>query len=329
MEYILLEHFLIAIVSFIVAFFLVPIMSKIAIMFNILDYPDGRIKVHERSIPYLGGIAIYLSFLTTLIFLYKFNETTLWLILGLTVLLFFGLIDDLVVITPLQKFLSQFLAVFCFLKGGAAVKAEFFSTSINMTLSTFWLVLVINAFNLVDVMDGLATLLAICSSFSFLIVALILKDYALSLIILAFIFPLIAFFYYNKPSARIYLGDCGSLFIGGFLGSISLLFSWREYNYYGYIVPVVILGVPLLEVSALIIIRSLKGIPFYLGSPHHYSIYLKIKGWSKWNILTFSMISSIFLLVCAVLIFLSIIDLWLVIVTAVLFWLFWIKIIFS
>lgn len=107
---------------------------------------------------------------------------------------------------------------------------------------------------------------------------------------------LIAFFWYNRPPAKIYLGDAGSLFIGGFLATIPFLFNWGLYNNcYGFLTPAIILAIPLLEVTFLVIIRSYKGIPFYQGSPDHFCLYLKMNGWSIWEILLYVLTVSLVL----------------------------------
>lgn len=244
--------------------------------------------MHSKPVPYLGGLGVYGSFITALTLVYPFENRLLWLIVGTTILLFGGLFDDLVVLRPLHKFGAQLLAVLCFLKGGYALKNDFFSVLINIPLSGFWMLSIINAFNLIDVMDGLATVVAIVASTTFLTISLLTGMYKLSLLLVAFICPLIVFFWYNKPPARMYLGDAGALYIGGFLSALPLLFSWREYSELGFLVPLVILGIPLFEGASLILIRTMKGIPFYQGSPHHFSLYLKAKGWSIPLILAFT-----------------------------------------
>jgi UDP-GlcNAc:undecaprenyl-phosphate GlcNAc-1-phosphate transferase len=103
----------------------------------------------------------------------------------------------------------------------------------------------------------------------------------------AFLGSLCAFLWYNRPLASIYLGDAGSLFIGGFLATTPFLLNWGTYITYGYISPIVILGIPLLEVVSLIIIRCYKGIPFYRGSSDHFACYLQAKGWKKDHILLY------------------------------------------
>ena len=184
------------------------------------------------------------------------------------------------------------VATFCFLKAGLHLKENFFSYYPNIIISFFWILSVINALNLVDVMDGLAATLAICASFTFLIITIIFKIYSVAIMLAAFIGSMLGFFIFNKPDAKIYLGDAGSLFIGGILATIPFMIPWGSYNYYGYLTPIIILLIPLLEVGTLILVRSYKRIPFYKGSPDHFCIYLQNNGFSKLEILIYVSIFS-------------------------------------
>lgn len=295
MEHLLLKHCIAGGASFALSLYLVPLMIQVAARWSILDEPDGRIKVHKKAVPYLGGIAVYLAMVGTLAMIMPTSPSILYLLLGSTLLLFIGLIDDMKVLSPLQKFSGQLLVVLGFVKAGFALKAGFFSGPQNMVLSALWMLTVINAFNLVDVMDGLSSTLAIISAASFALLAFYTGNYALSLVLLVFIGAVAGFLWYNKPPAQIYLGDAGALFIGGFLAALPLLFSWSEKSVFGYCAPLFMFGVPLLEVGMLIVIRSYLGIPFYRGSPHHFSIFLQDKGWSRQQVLAFSALSATFL----------------------------------
>jgi len=280
------------VISLLVTFYLVPFCIAIAKRLQFIDEPDGKIKKHKQATPYMGGIAVYVGFLTAFCLTFPFENNMLLFFAGSTLLLFIGLIDDLVVLKPYQKFFGQILATICFLKAGFYLKAQFFSNCWNIPISAFWMLLVMNAFNLVDVMDGLATVLAICATTSFLVIAIYFDNEATALLLSSFLGPLLAFLWYNKPTAKIYLGDAGSLFIGGFLAIVPFLFNWGTYTLSGYLTPLVILAIPLLEVSTLILIRSYKGIPFYMGSPDHFSIYLQQRGWSKEGILGYVVLLS-------------------------------------
>jgi UDP-GlcNAc:undecaprenyl-phosphate GlcNAc-1-phosphate transferase len=299
MKIVFIRHIFVLVFPFLLALYLLPLLIKTAFRFNILDKPDGKIKNHKKATPYLGGLALYVPFIAVLSIAYPFENKILWMLSGVTLLLFIGLIDDLKMLKPGQKFFGQLVAVLCFLKGGFSLKTIFFSDVLNVAISGFWMLLVINAFNLVDVMDGLSSILAICSSLGFFIIALLLQQYDISILILAFLAPLVAFFLYNKPPAKIYLGDAGSMFVGGFMAAIPLLFRWGTISYHAYYTAAVILGIPLLEVACLIVIRTWLKIPFYKGSPHHFAIYLKHKHWSVPKVLTFSAIMSFVLFAVA------------------------------
>jgi UDP-GlcNAc:undecaprenyl-phosphate GlcNAc-1-phosphate transferase len=267
---------------------LIPIIAKVAFKFNVLDFPDGRIKRHKKPVPYLGGITIFLPFIATLSLAFPFENKILWLLLGVILLLSVGLVDDLKVLRPMQKLCGQILAVLCFLKGGFSLKLHFFESSfINMFFSGFWMLSLINAFNLIDIMDGLASVVAIVATLSLFIISILLKQYAVSLLLISFVGPLFAFLFYNRPPAKIYLGDSGALYIGGFLAALPLLINWSQQSANAYYAPLIILAIPIMEVCCLVVIRSYKRIPFYRGSPHHFAIYLQKKGWRKETILLF------------------------------------------
>ena len=277
----LIKSLFIFIFSFLVTWYFIPIFSKVAFKFNILDVPDGKLKQHKKATPYLGGVVVWFGFLVAATLVLPFGNQFFLYILASTILLFVGLLDDLVCLSPQQKIFGQFVAVLCYLKAGFYLKVSFFSSMWNIALSGFWFLSIINSFNLIDVMDGLATTIALSVSFSFLLYSLVLGYAELSLLLLAFIGSLLAFLSINKPSARMYLGDAGSLFIGGFIASIPFAISWSECNEFGYLIPLILCSIPLGEVATLIGVRLYKRIPFFYGSPDHFSIFLQEKGLSK------------------------------------------------
>lgn len=302
----MLRHIAAFVSAFALGLYLVPVMIHAAKKLRMVDVPDGKIKKHRVPVPYLGGLAIYISFVIVLALIFPLGARLLWFVLGTTLLLFVGLIDDFNALSPLQKMGGQLVAVACFLKGGFALKSRFFTDYINIFASGFWMLSVINAFNLVDVMDGLATVLAIVAAGSFLIIAIFVKQYLLSLFLAMLLGSLFAFFVFNKPNAKIYLGDAGSMFVGGFLAATPLLIRWTEVlttyralpvfaqgnlffeTAFSALVPILVVGVPLLEVASLIVIRKWNGLPFYFGGPQHFSSYLRNKGWHEWWVLLFA-----------------------------------------
>ncbi|MFC1894422.1 MraY family glycosyltransferase [Candidatus Dependentiae bacterium] len=329
MKITVIRHIFSFVFPILLSLYLIPLLIKAAFKLNVLDVPDGKIKNHKRAVPYLGGLAIYIPFIATISVAYTFENNILWMILGVTLLLFVGLIDDLKILKPGQKLFGQIIAVICFLKGGFSLKTKFLSDFFNLFISGFWMLSVINAFNLVDVMDGLSSLLAIVSGLTFLLIAFYLKSYSITILLLAFLAPLFVFFFYNKPSAKIYLGDAGSMYIGGFLAAIPLLIPWNKFRYDAYYAPVIILAIPLLEVFSLVIIRTWNGIAFYNGSPHHFCLYLRRKGWKVSSILIFVGVMSTFLSTVAILFLLGFLNFYSLILFGVLFLLIWLFVVFG
>lgn len=276
-----------SLVSFSCTFCLVPVFSYLAIKIRLIDIPDGKIKKHTEPTPYLGGVALYCGFLFGSIFSFSFTSATFFLLIGTTPLLLLGLMDDVTPLKPYKKFLGQFIITFILLQISLYLKYQFFYAYWLMPVCALWILTMINAFNLIDVMDGLATIVALGAACSFLSVALLHGNNEIALPLATLGGALMAFLWYNRPPAQIYLGDAGSLWIGGFLAIVPLFFNWSSHNTYGYLTPVVILSIPLIEVVSLIIIRSYKRLPFYLGSPHHFCHYLQSNGWSRQLILLY------------------------------------------
>lgn len=281
--------------SFLVTFYLVPFFCSLAYKINFCDIPDGNIKKHAHATPYMGGVAVYCGFLSGLAFTMPIENSIFLLLVGTMLLLFVGLLDDFYVLKAYQKFSAQAIIALCFLKAGFYLKEHFFYNIWNMPLSFLWILTVINSFNLVDVMDGLTATVAITATTTLLVIAFYLKHFTVMILLAAFLGALYAFLWYNKPRAQIYLGDAGSLFIGGLLAVVPFLFDWGTYNAYGYIAPVIILAIPLLECLQLVCIRIYKGIPFYLGSPDHFSLYLLSYGWTKDQVLYYVVLLSLYL----------------------------------
>lgn len=309
--------------SFLVTFYLIPFFCSLAYKLNFVDVPDGAIKQHKQATPYMGGVAIYCGFLFGLAFTMPMENKILLLLIGTILLLFIGLIDDFFILKPSQKIFAQAIVALCFLKAGFYLKEHFFYNMWNMPLSFLWILTVINSFNLIDVMDGLATTVAIGATITLLVIAYYLNHFTVMIVLYALLGALCAFLFYNKPPAKIYLGDAGSLFIGGFFATIPFLFDWGTFNVLGYLTPIIIFAIPLLECMSLVAIRWYKQIPFYQGSPDHFCCYLLAQGWSKKTILLYMLGLSVYLGVIAILFALGDLSLRYVLYNAAMFLIIW------
>jgi len=263
---------------------LTPVVAAAAARFGIVDRPDGRLKNHTRPVPYLGGLALGLSFLLSLSLLFRYDQKMTGILLAGAVALLLGLVDDLGSLTWRAKFAGQGLAVLVLLKSGVMMNIAVLPPWLNAVLSALWLLGLINALNLIDISDGLAPGVALFASAAFLVVA-VFHGAALLAILAATLFGALAGFApYNFSPARIYLGDSGSMFLGLTLGGISLAGAYTAASPWGLAAPLLILAVPLFDTAYVMLLRALHGRSPFLGSPDHLAVRLRRLGWSPQRI---------------------------------------------
>lgn len=243
--------------------------------FGVVDKPDGKLKTQKEPVPYLGGLAVYLSFLLSLGMVYDFSRTTLALILSGTIIVLLGLIDDFGVLSPGVKFLGQLIAVFILLKSDVMITVVALPPWLAILLTIFWMVGIINGFNIIDVMDGLSSGIAFIASLAFFVVAVINGEPFIAIISVALAGSLLGFLYYNSEPARIYLGDTGSMFIGLILGALAMIGKYSFNNNVGFLAPLVILGMPIFDTLLVMYLRALRGQSMFLGSRDHFALRLR------------------------------------------------------
>jgi len=261
--------------------YITPIVRKGALLYDIVDRPDGKLKNQTDPVAYLGGIAVYLAVLLTLALTFDLSREILGILLSGTIIVILGIIDDFKVLPPKIKFIGQAIAAFVLIKSGIYIKLVFLPLWINIILSFLWLMVITNAFNIIDVMDGLATGIGCLVSIILFIVAIMNQHVLIAILTIALAGALLGFLRYNFEPAKIYLGDTGSLFIGLLLGALSMIGSYTQNNTIACLSPVIILGIPIFDTVFVIYIRWRRGIPIIYGSPDHFALRLR-----KWRFST-------------------------------------------
>ena len=261
--------------------YLTPVLRQAALRFGIVDRPDGKLKNHRSPVPYLGGIAIYLSFLLSLALTAEFERQVLGILLSGSIVVILGLIDDLGALGPSVKLTGQIVAVLTLMKASVTIKLSFLPPSVSLVLSFLWLLAITNAFNLIDIMDGLSAGVALIASLVLACVAAGSGRPVIAVLLAALAGSLGGFLRYNFEPARIYLGDTGSLFLGLMLGALAMNNSYTSRNLVASLSPVVILGVPIFDMLLVMFIRWRRGIPIMRGSPDHFALRLR-----KWRLST-------------------------------------------
>ena len=253
----------------------VPLARRAALRFNIVDRPDGQLKRQAEPVPYFGGLVVYLAFLVSLALTFEFRQDVLGLVLGGTLMVMLGLIDDFGVLTPGSKLIGQLIAVFVLIRSGIRIEIAAFPEWLDLALTVLWMIGVINALNIIDVMDGLAGGVGVIACVWLFVVALFNQDTVSAAMLAALAGGLIGFLRYNVHPASIYLGDAGSLFVGLMLGALAMIGKYTAVNPVAVLAPVLILGVPIFDTFFVMYIRWRRGVPVFWGSPDHFALRLR------------------------------------------------------
>jgi len=260
--------------------YITPIVIDAALTYDIVDRPDGNLKQHQRPVAYLGGMAVYLSFLATLALTFDFSSEVLGLLLAATMVILLGIIDDLKPLGPKIKLVGQIIAIFVLIKCDIYIDIIMMPDWLDILLTFFWMLAVINAFNIIDIMDGLSSGVGLIAALVLFVVGLINGHAMMAVMSLALAGALLGFLRYNFNPATIYLGDAGSMFIGLMLGTLAMIGVYGDNNQAGVLAPLLILGVPLYDTMLVMYLRRRKGIPVIQGSPDHFALRLRKSGLS-------------------------------------------------
>lgn len=266
---------LVFVLSLVLALYFTPVARAAALRFGIVDRPLTPLKQQREPVPYLGGMAVFTAFILALGLVLEFDRLLLGILLAATLTLLVGLIDDFGVLTPFAKLLGQGVAVFMLLRSGAVIELIEVPEGLRWPLAALWLLAVCNAFNIIDIMDGLAAGVGALSALALGVIAVATRQFGLAALALSLAGALIGFVVFNFAPASIYLGDAGALTVGITLGALALALPMTERSEAGFLAPLVLLLVPLADTVYVSLLRARAGKPFWHGSPDHFPLRLK------------------------------------------------------
>lgn len=276
------------------------ICRKVAIKFKFLDRPNKVNKHQEKAVPYMGGVAIFLTLIIN-IFINDVQidyQLKMLLIFSLAVMLV-GLFDDKYIIGYQLKFGTQFIVAILSIVFGA--KVELFNIDIlNYIFSFLWIIGLMNAYNIIDGMDGLASGIGIIVSLGFSYFTYKNSMLSMSQIMVLLAGAQAGFLIFNWPPAKIYLGDAGSLFIGYVFAIVSIFCFWKEGFTYNFPIPIYLLYLPIFDTIFVFIKRISDGKSPFKTTEDHYPRRLKKMGYSIEQIDIFSILVSITLTILGV-----------------------------
>jgi len=251
-----------------------------------LDKPNLNVPQHKKPVAYLGGLGIFLGIIISDLVLNL--QIPVVFLLFAAVFMCLGLIDDKIELRPLHKFLIQVVVALGASKFCASY--SFFQIEIvDLLLSAFWYLVLLNAFNLTDVCDGL---LGGLSAIVFLFAALAFPENMPMW--LAISGSIVGFLVFNSPPASIFMGDAGSHLLGFVAAYMTMSMSSIVDNTYSFYILACLCAVPLFEITFLVIIRYRKGLAWWLSSKDHFALRLQRHGYSKWSTDFFAYALSVF-----------------------------------
>lgn len=292
MDAVLIQVLAGTIIAFTITYFTIPVLKKVAYLTDLYDKPDNERKLHDRYVPTLGGIAIFIAFFIgfSLSGMAEQMVGYPYLAAGLLMLFFTGLKDDIVDLSAKVK-LGVEITVAAMLIFGCEMYISSFYGVFGIHEIPFWagalitgftMIVVVNSYNLIDGIDGLAGGVGIIASAAFGIGFAIAGELALATLSLVLFSALTAFLLYNYNPASIFMGDTGSLVVGFLLSVLAINFVGLNDNpaytatlgYTSPILPVAILALPLFDTITVFYKRIRKGrSPFDPGQDHiHHSV---------------------------------------------------------
>ncbi|RJQ24496.1 MAG: undecaprenyl/decaprenyl-phosphate alpha-N-acetylglucosaminyl 1-phosphate transferase [Peptococcaceae bacterium] len=271
--------------AFCIAFLITPLVRRWAFKHGVLDRPNWR-KVHRRAVPRLGGMAIYISFTAAVLLTQELTTPIIGLLIGGSLITLVGIVDDIRGMPARAKLVGQILAAVAVIPFG--LKVGFLTNPFvggnlialglfGIPVTVFWLVSVTNAVNLIDGLDGLAggtSFIAALTLAAVIWVELLQNgifpaQQQVIFLALALAAAILGFLRYNFHPARIFLGDSGSMYLGFNLAALAVFGLAKSSTFISVIIPIVILGMPLMDTFFAVLRRYCKQKPIFQPDKEH------------------------------------------------------------
>ena len=264
--YVLLTMLLAAVVSLAAT----PLVKMLAGKVGAADVSKDNRRMHDHPIPRLGGLAIFLGFMFAALLMIPMDTPKQGMLLGAVIIVVLGIFDDIHALPAIPKFIVQIVAALVAVLSGNRIEVlsnpNIFSDNpvwvlgwLSIPVTVIWIVAITNAVNLIDGLDGLACGVSTISSVTMLVIALLVSELDVAMLLGALAGACIGFLPYNFNPAKIFMGDTGATFLGYIMATVSVQGMFKMYNIISFVVPFLILGLPIFDVCFAVIRRVSKG----------------------------------------------------------------------
>ncbi len=261
------------IISFVFSFAATPIVKRLAFKIGAIDVPKDKRRMHKKPIPRIGGLAIVFGFtVAVLCFAPVMSRQMIAVLCGAAVIVVMGVIDDCRDLPAKLKFVVQIAASLIVIIGGD-LKIEVFTNPnifsdnpywvlpgwLSIAVTVVWIVLITNAVNFIDGLDGLAAGVSAIMTVSLVFIAIQVGEVSVAIMGIALMGACFGFLPFNFNPAQIFMGDTGSTFLGFMLATLSIQGAFKSYAVISFAVPLLILGLPMFDALFAMLRRVLTG----------------------------------------------------------------------
>ena len=259
-----------AAIALILSFAATPAVKWFAHRIGAIDIPKDTRRVHKSPIPRLGGLAIFVGFVISVLIMAEIDVQIRGVLIGAVIIVILGVIDDIISLRAYIKFFVQIIAALVAVYHGIIIEvfsnpfvfgeAEWlFLGFLSIPITVIWIVGITNSVNLIDGLDGLAVGVSTISSIVMLIIAIILSEPNVAIIMAALAGACIGFLPYNFNPAKIFMGDTGALLLGYVLATVSIIGLFKFFAVVSFAAPFLVLAVPFFDTSFAFFRRLIKG----------------------------------------------------------------------
>ena len=256
--------------AFAVSFLMCPLVKSFAYKIGAIDVPKDNRRMHKKPVPRLGGLAIFLGFMVSILLFVRIDHQLRGILLGASIIVVLGVVDDMSPLRAYFKFCVQVAAALVAVFHGVVIEIlsnpNVFASNpywelnwLSIPITVLWIVGITNAVNLIDGLDGLACGVSTISAVSMLVIALLVSEGAVALVMASLVGACLGFMPYNRNPAKMFMGDTGSTFLGYILATISIQGLFKYYAIVSFAVPFLILGLPMFDTLFAIIRRLAHG----------------------------------------------------------------------
>ena len=258
--------------ALVISFLMTPVVKTFAYKVGAVDVPKDARRMHKVPIPRLGGLAIFIGFMVSVLVLggVRGNSQLQSILLGSVIIVVLGVVDDICPLPAMLKFVVQIAAALIPALNGVVIQAfsnpNIFSESLYWVLgplsvpfTVLWIVAITNAVNLIDGLDGLANGVSAISATTMLVIALLASEAEVAIVMAALVGACVGFMPYNLNPAKMFMGDTGATFLGYILATMSIQGLFKFYAIISFAVPFLILGLPIFDTAFAFIRRLAHG----------------------------------------------------------------------